>query len=275
MMRAMSFLRALSVLASQRPTRPPRAVASPDRVTRHRYESVPVTWIDEHLAERGVLVHLHGGAFVLGESREHWEWLEEVGRRAGAAVAMVHYRLAPRFPYPAAIDDVLHALDGLGAAARLRPGRWVLSGDSSGGGLALAIAQSLAAQGGDEPALLLLESPWVDLAAHLDDETDLGTAVRLYAGAVPVDSPRLSPLQGELAGLPPVHLVTGGQDRELGGESRELAARLRGAGVPLEEMVLPGEGHLPAISGRGPASQEARRSQIEAVRRALTAPAVA
>lgn len=271
----MSFLRALSVLASQRPTRPPRAVASPDRVTRHRYESVPVTWIDEHLAERGVLVHLHGGAFVLGESREHWEWLEEVGRRAGAAVAMVHYRLAPRFAYPAAIDDVLHALDGLGAAARLRPGRWVLSGDSSGGGLALAIAQSLAAQGGDEPALLLLESPWVDLAAHLDDETDLGTAVRLYAGAVPVDSPRLSPLQGELAGLPPVHLVTGGQDRELGGESRELAARLHGAGVPLEEMVLPGEGHLPAISGRGPASQEARRSQIEAVRRALTAPAVA
>ena len=77
----MSLVRTLRILASQRPSLPPRSVADPSRVRRVRHDHVPVTWIDPELASTATIVHLHGGAYVQGESRQTWEWLEEVARR--------------------------------------------------------------------------------------------------------------------------------------------------------------------------------------------------
>ncbi|WP_193105062.1 alpha/beta hydrolase [Brachybacterium sp. FME24] len=264
----MSIVRTLRILASQRPSMPSRAVAAPARVERRRHGHVPVTWIDAHLAATATIVHLHGGGHVRGESPSHWNWLEEVGRRSGAAVAMIHYRMPPKNPFPAAIEDVLRALDAMGEESLLRPGRWVLSGDSSGGGLALAVAQSLAPAGGDTPALLMLESPWADLTAQIREESELGTAARLYAGAVPAENPRISPLLGDLGSLPPVHLVTGGGD-EIVEDSRRLHAGILAAGGASEYVEMPGEGHDVAVFGEGPGAQAARRAQIEAVRLGL------
>jgi acetyl esterase/lipase len=240
----MSLVRTLRILASQRPTLPPRSVARPDRVTRVRHDQVPVTWIDRDLASTGTIVHLHGGAYVEGESRETWEWLEEVARRSGTAAAMVHYRLAPRHPYPAAIDDVLAAL------------------------AALAVARTLAASATSTPAALLLESPWSDLTREDHGQAERRVAARLYAGAVPRTEPRLSPVNGDLAGLPPVHLVAGGED-PLVRDGRSLASALAVAGVEHHVLELPHGGHRVAITGEGPQAQEARRSQIAAVRSAL------
>lgn len=266
----MSIVSTLRILASQRPSTPPRAVADPSRVTRGRPGHVPVTWIDQELAATATIVHLHGGAYVAGEQKAHWSWLEEVGRRAGAATAMVHYRLAPKHPFPTAVEDVLAALDGMGEASLLRPGRWVLSGDSAGGGLALAVAQSLAQGHADSPALLMLESPWTDLPARRDGEDELRrAAARLYAGGVPSQDPRLSPIHGDLSSLPPVHLVVGGED-ELLTDSRRLHAGLLEAGTDVQYVEIPGQGHTVAVTGEGPDAQAARRTQIEAARRVLT-----
>lgn len=264
----MSLVRTLRILASQRPSRPARAVAAASRVTRQRAEHVPVTWIDRELAPAATIVHLHGGSYLYGESRNCWAWLEEVARRSGAAAAMIHYRLPPRHPFPAAVEDVLGALDGLAAQSHLRPGRWVLSGDSAGGGLALAVAQLLAERGADAPAALLLESPWADLTREDHADQELQVAARLYAGAVPREDPRLSPLLGDLGALPPVHLVTGSQD-ELVEDSRALAAALTAAGAAHHHLEIPGAGHDPAVNGTGPAAQEARRFQIAAAHGAL------
>ena len=117
----MSIVRTLRILASQRPSLPPRALAAPRRVARRRHGNVPVTWIDADLSSTATIVHLHGGSYVAGEETAHWEWLEEVGRRSGAATAMVHYRLAPTYPYPAAIEDVLHAIDAMGEQSPAAP----------------------------------------------------------------------------------------------------------------------------------------------------------
>ncbi|GAA1488661.1 alpha/beta hydrolase [Brachybacterium sacelli] len=264
----MSIVRTLRILASQRPTLPPRAVAAPSRVERRRPGSIPVTWIDRHLAGTATIVHLHGGAYVAGETKVHWEWLEEVGRRSGAATAMIHYRLAPTYPYPAAIEDVLRAIDTMAQDSQLRPGSWVLSGDSSGAGLALAVTQSLARAGRDTPALLLLESLWADLRPQIDAQGFLGTAARLYAGSVPVENPRLSPLLGDLGSLPPVHLVTGSEDMVVE-DSRRLHAGITEAGGTVRYLEVPGEGHMVAVAGEGPAAQAARRTQIEAIHDAV------
>lgn len=264
----MSIVSTLRILASQRPSLPSRAIAAPARVERRRPRHVPVTWIDAPLAATATIVHLHGGGYVRGESPNHWGWIEEVGRRSGAATAMVHYRMPPRHPFPAAIEDVLHALDAMAEESLLRPGRWVLSGDSAGGGLALAVAQTLAHSGGDIPALLLLESPWADLTVQVDEESDHGTAARLYAGTVPADNPRISPLLGDLGTLPPVHLVTGSQDPFVT-DSRRLHEGIAAAGGEVEYLEVAGAGHDPAVLASGPTGQAARRSQIEAVRAGL------
>lgn len=264
----MSLVRTLRILASQRPSLPPRSVADPSRVRRVRYDHVPVTWIDPELASTATIVHLHGGAYVQGESRQTWEWLEEVARRAGTAGAMIHYRLAPRHRYPAAVDDVLRALADMQRETVLRPRRWVLSGDSAGAGLALAVAQTLAATGVDAPAALLLESPWSDLSREDHGEESLKVAARLYAGAVPRTEPRLSPALGDLTGLPPVHVVGGDRD-PLVHDGRRLIAALAAAGAEHEVLELPGGGHQVAVAADGPAAQEARRFQIAAVRAAL------
>ncbi|MGP9745330.1 alpha/beta hydrolase [Brachybacterium sp. AOP29-B2-41] len=264
----MSLVRTLRILASQRPSTPSRAVAAPSRVERRRHGQVPVTWLDQELAGAATIVHLHGGGYLRGESPQTWSWLEEIARRSGAAGAMIHYRLAPRHRYPAAIEDVLHALDGMAEAAILRPGRWVLSGDGAGAGLALAVAQVLAESTHEAPAALLLESPWVDLSREEHGLEELSTAARLYAGGVPRTEPRLSPLLGGLSALPPVHLVTGSHD-ELIADARRLDSALTAAGAEHEYLEIPEASHAVAIRGEGPASQRARRLQIAAVRGAL------
>ncbi|HEX7349508.1 alpha/beta hydrolase [Brachybacterium sp.] len=268
----MSLVRTLRILASQRPSTPPRSVAASGRVDRRRHGHVPVTWIDPGLAGTATIVHLHGGAYVSGESARTWELLEETARRSGAAGAMIHYRLAPRHSFPAAVEDVLHALDDLTATTLLRPGRWVLSGDEAGGGLALAVAQVLAGSGVSSPAAVLLSSPWADLRGDSDGgdhQRELRRmAARLYAGAVPRTEPRLSPVLGDLSALPPVHLVTGQHDA-LVEDSRGLDAALTDAGAEHEYLEVRGGGDQIATSGEGPATQEARRFLIAAAREAM------
>lgn len=264
----MSLVRTLRILASQRPTLPPRALAGPARVQRRRHGHVPVTWIDPEHASTATIVHLHGGSYVAGESPRTWDFLEETARRTGAAGAMIHYRLAPRHGFPAAVQDVLHALEELSVGAALRSGRWVLSGDEAGAGLALAVAQVLATTGVDSPAAVLLSSPWADLEREDQPGELRGTAARLYAGSVPRTDPRLSPLRGELSGLPPVHLVVGERD-ELVEDARGLEAALTAVGAVHEYLEIPGAGDQIAVEGSGPASQQARRFLIEAAREAM------
>src|SRR5699024_10798861 len=166
------------------------------------------SWRARHLARRRA--GLHGGAYLHGERRAHWEWLEEITRRVGTAGAMVHYRMPPRFPFPVAYDDALEAVRELVDTAVVRSGRWVLSGDSAGAGLALAVAQALRDQSIPLPALLLLTSRWADLTGVRDGDAELRRAARLYTGPIPAEDPRISPVHGDLQGLPPVHLVAGG-----------------------------------------------------------------
>ncbi|WP_233190875.1 alpha/beta hydrolase fold domain-containing protein [Brachybacterium sp. UMB0905] len=266
-MSLVSTLRTVRILASQRPTTPPRSIAAPSRVHRERRGRVPITWIDRDRAADGIIVHLHGGDHLYGESRADWAWLEEVARRSGAAAVMIHHRLAPRFPFPAGLHDVLAVIEDLSEDVTLRPGHWVLSGEGSGAALALAAAQTLAEQGATLPAALLVESPWVDLTREQHDLDQLRTAAELYTASVPREDPRISPALADLAGLPPVLIVTGEHD-ELRQDAQDLATALTRAGTP-RELVSVTAGRSPAVRGEGPAAQEARRHQIRAIREGL------
>ena len=91
----------------------------------------------------GVVVHLHGGGFVLGDLETHDAQCRRMADRTGWAVLAVDYRRPPEDRFPAALDDAVGALDGVmaGRVADLDPSRVVVVGDSAGANLAVGVAR--------------------------------------------------------------------------------------------------------------------------------------
>src|SRR5438046_2949488 len=86
------------------------------------------------------VVHFHGGGYCIGSPRTLRGWAAHLSAQAGCRVVLPDYRLAPEHPHPAALHDARAVLTGLaGLAGGEGAGPVVVSGDSAGGGLALAL----------------------------------------------------------------------------------------------------------------------------------------
>ena len=96
------------------------------------------------------VIHFHGGGYCVGSAFTPRSWAAHLSAQSGCRVVLPEYRLAPEHPHPAALDDARAVLAELSAGAR--PGSVVVSGDSAGGGLALALILSLRDEGQDLPA---------------------------------------------------------------------------------------------------------------------------
>ena len=198
--------------------------------------------------ESRTVLHFHGGAYALGSAASSTEY---AGRLSGALQAdcyTVDYRLAPEHPYPAAIDDAFEAYRGI-LARGVNPATLFLSGESAGGGLVLALASALRRAGLPLPAGVIAICPFTDLtlsgasvqafsgddpASHRDSLTAL--AASYFQGHEPTD-PMVSPLFGDLAGLPPLFLsAVAGEVLE--SDTTRFADRATAAGVDVTlEMV--------------------------------------
>ena len=108
---------------------------------------------------RHVVVYFHGGVYVLGDAFQAAGLASQVGRRTGAKVISVDYRLAPEHPYPAAVDDALAAYEALlrGGTA---PADIAFAGESAGGGLAIATLVNARDHGLPLPAAAFVMSPY-------------------------------------------------------------------------------------------------------------------
>ena len=96
------------------------------------------------------VIHFHGGGYCVGSANTPRSWAAHLSARTGCRVVLPEYRLAPEHPHPAALEDaraVLKALSG-----EVAPGSVVISGDSAGGGLALALVLLLREEGRELPA---------------------------------------------------------------------------------------------------------------------------
>lgn len=198
-----------------------------------------------------VMLYLHGGGYCVGSPQSHRPITAQLARRTGLTVYAPDYRLAPEHPYPAALNDAVSAYRALHDRGQRRI---VLAGDSAGGGLALATAIALRDAGLEPPLALLLFSPWTDLACSGDSMREraardpmlspaaLQRWAAAYLGRMAADYPLCSPLQAELAGLPPV-LIQVGSDEVLLDDSRRLQARLEAAGVSSTISVHDGLWH--------------------------------
>lgn len=208
---------------------------------------------------RSALLWIHGGGLVLGDARQDEALCGATARRLGIAVVSANYRLAPRHPYPAALDDVHAAWAWLQQHARrlgVDPGRVAVGGESAGGGLAAALVQRLHDEGARPPAQWLF-APMLDDRTAADRSLDaLGHLVwdnaknrhgwSSYLGHEPggaeVRPWSVPARRPDLAGLPPA-FITWGDVELFAAEDAAYAERLRGAGVPVAVDVVPGAPH--------------------------------
>jgi len=216
------------------------------------FEIIPQT-ISPEGANR-LLVHVHGGAYVLGAGEAGTLEGILVATTCGTRVISVDYRMPPDHPFPAAVDDAVAVWKAL--VAQHEPSRMALFGTSTGGGLAMATVLRLKELQIPRPAALFLGTPWTDLSktgdsysthAELDNvlgryEGFLELSARLYAGATDLKHPLISPVYGNLAGFPPTILVTGTRDLFLSNTVR-AHRKLRGAGVTAELHVCEAQSH--------------------------------
>lgn len=220
----------------------PEGLAAGHDIAHQEIAGARCTWIAPARRDAGTILFLHGGAYVFGPGPGHWEWLCAMSDATGMAGLLVRYDRAPEACYPVALGQAL-------AACALMDGPWVLAGDSSGGGLALATAFRLRDDRAPLPRGMVLNSPWLDvtmsnpgLRANRDRDVMLGTdALERYArdyvgGADPRD-PCISPAFGDPAGLPPMIITVGGAELMLW-EIRDWASACRAAGTPCEVIEV-------------------------------------
>ena len=186
------------------------------------------------------VIHFHGGGYCLGSAGTARSWAARLSAATGCTVVLPEYRLAPEHRYPAGLEDAGAVVTAL--AAESGPGSLVLSGDSAGGGLALAQALSMRDAGQALPAGCVLLSPWLDLGSDRDADPDLvrrdkmltpgwlDACARAYADPSSWPDPLISPLRAEHAGLMPL-LIQAGTDELLAPDAEALAASATAAGV--------------------------------------------
>lgn len=230
--------------------RPPRGT----RLLDQHVAGVPCEMIIPPTADDTTcIVYLHGGGYLLGSRRSHRGLAAHLANAAGARAVLVEYRLAPEHPFPAALDDAVAVYRELLETFDHRS--MVISGDSAGGGLALAVGLRLRDEGAPLPAGIAVISPWADLEgtgaslvtnAESEIMLDPGRITEvagLYHPGTPADDPYVSPLHGDFPGLPPLLIQVGG-DEILLSDSERVAARARASGVEVAVRVWPGMWHV-------------------------------
>ncbi len=251
------------------------------RTERATVAGVPGVWYRPNGATvRGTFVYLHGGGYIGTSPRMYAAFTSWICRRTKCEVFVADYRLAPEFPFPAGLEDMVLVLEALLAAGR-DPARLFVAGDSSGGGLASSLMFTMGRVGHRPIAGLVLFSPEVDL--RLDQPSvsenarrdilpwNIPTAAYLHgrdASAAPV-----SALDQDVSGWPPTLVIFGG-DEMFRDPIRDFVDHLDRSGIDVSAHEEPGMFHVfPILMPWADASRRAYHALAEFVDRHLPDPA--
>lgn len=224
-------------------------------------------WVSVNRAhmKKYVILHCHGGGYSTGSSLYARTLTSKLAASTSMDVLCFDYRLAPEHPYPAALKDAMKAwnyLMLLGYGAR----DVIVTGDSAGGNLALALCLKLKEAGRILPRGLVLMSPWTDLTssgksfvtkAELDPVLDreyIDHMVEAYATGEDLKNPLISPLFGDFTGFPPTYIQVG-ENEILLSDSLRLHQALVDANVSVRMEHFPGMWHVFQMSPLKTASE--------------------
>jgi epsilon-lactone hydrolase len=248
------------------PSGPPAKLSSRYLVTTRRIDGFDCHTVAPPGRPAGrAAIYLHGGAYISEIAPQHWALISRLAD-AGVRVEVPSYGLAPQHTYRDAYPFVTAVYRDLLAAV---PASAVtLVGDSAGGGLALGLARTLLDTDLPQPRRLVLIAPWLDLTLSNPDlpaveardpwlnSVGLHVAAAAWAGGDDPTDPRLSPLNGPLAGLAPMDVYVGTRDICLP-DALLLRDRAAAEGAPVRVTVCDGAVHVyplvPAPEGRAAA----------------------
>jgi len=194
-------------------------------------------------ASESHVIYLHGGAYVNSFAPQHWDFMSKLVDMLSCTITAPNYPHAPEHNVHDVFALMLPLYNEL--AANAGSSNITIMGDSSGGGISLALAQRLREDGNDQPGRVVLLSPWLDATlsnpeiAEFDKiDPFLGVAGLKYGGEVyarDVDpkSYLVSPVYGSLKDLAPVTLFIGTRDI-LYPDCRKLRDKADAEGVRLD-----------------------------------------
>jgi acetyl esterase/lipase len=218
-----------------------------------RLDGVPAEWIyPKNMSPQSIILYLHGGGWTLGWSNTGRWMLAYLCQAAQSRALAVDYRLAPEYPFPAALEDCLTAYHWL-LSNGISPQKIVIAGDSAGGNLALSTLLALRDAGEPMPAAVVCISAVTDLACtgesfHTKKDPLLTTSfvktmVRHYIGDQDPCLPLISPYYANLSSFPPI-LIHVGEDEILLSDAVHLADHARDAGVDVQLVIWPKMWHV-------------------------------
>ena len=218
-------------------------------------------------ARSGAVLYVHGGGYCCGDLEYAKGFGTILASEANARVFCPAYRLAPEYPYPAALNDVMTCYRYL--IKTFPPEKIVLAGESAGGGLIYSMCLQMKAEGLPLPGGLVGMSPWTDLTssgASYRENAEIDpsmTTFRLQRFAnvyteTPAD-PLCSPIFGDLSGLPESLLFVGG-DEIMRDDAVTLHEKLVAAGCVSTLTIAPEMWHAYVLYGF-----KERRADMDAI----------
>ncbi|MCZ4277276.1 alpha/beta hydrolase [Rhodococcoides yunnanense] len=233
-------------------------------------------WIRaEGVGNERVVLYLHGGAFVCCGLNTHRRLTSRVSQSVDAPVLSVDYRMMPRNPISQAVEDGVDGYRFL-LDSGYRPDQIFIAGDSAGGYLSFMVALTLRDLGLPTPAGIFTMSPLTDMDPTGKIEHANASKCAVFpSGAVPaltvladrvearivVDGhrgPRVSPVDADLTGLPPV-LIQAGSTEIVLADAELMIERLEAAGVHCELQVWEDQVHVFQAADFVPESHRALR----------------
>lgn len=195
------------------------------KFTPQKMNTMDAEWTDyipkENITDnKKIIFYCHGGGYMTGSCLYARELTTKLARHTGLRVFCFDYRLAPEFPYPAAVEDALSAWNYI-LSCGYDAKDLIVAGDSAGGNLALVLTLILQERNMELPKSLVLFSPWTDMTSsgksyHAKELVDpvltneyIKKAVSCYIGNTDACSPYVSPLFADFKGFPPVYIQVG------------------------------------------------------------------
>jgi epsilon-lactone hydrolase len=216
-------------------------------------EGMKAEWIrPAGVKNEAAIFYVHGGGYISGSCSDHRHHVAKVVLASATPALQFEYRLAPEHTYPAAFEDGMRAYRWM-LAQGFEARRMVIAGDSAGAGMTLALLLGIRDQGLPLPAAAVASSPWTDLLltgasyqtnrySCLSPLEMAAVCNRYYAGEHDLKDPYISPLYGDLRGLPPL-LIMAGDDETMRDDSVSFAEKARQSGVDVTLRVEKGMGH--------------------------------
>jgi epsilon-lactone hydrolase len=219
-----------------------------------------------------LIFYVHGGGYVSGSCNDHRAVVSKMAERTGITNLLYEYGLAPENPFPAALNDSLNVYRAV-LDKGYKPEDIIMMGESAGGGLCLAILLALKDKNIPLPKAAVAITPWTDLSCSGDSyRTKNKVSVaplncwqvfsHYYVAKNEVRNPYISPLFGNLKGLPPIYINAGEAD-ELFDDGKRFFEKAKSEGVDI--TFKGGKGMIHCYPLLAPMFREATEAMNEIV----------